>query len=53
MSSEGFVKLLEKVEPESGLSSDAYHIWKRYYCLQASPNVKKMVVILEGRMFLT
>ena len=51
VSSEGFVKLLGKDEPESGLSSDTYHVWKRYYCLQASPDVKKMVVLLEGTQF--
>lgn len=49
VSSEGFVKLLGKDEPENGLPCDAYHIWKRYYSLQASPDLKKMVVILEGR----
>jgi hypothetical protein len=51
VSSEGFVKLLGKDVPESGLSSDTYHIWKRYYCLQASPDVKKMIVLLEGKQF--
>ena len=50
MSSEGFVKLLGKDEPENGLPCDAYHIWKRHYSLQASPDLK-MVVILEGRKF--
>jgi hypothetical protein len=48
VSCEGFVKLLGKDVPESGLSSDTYHIWKRYYCLQASPDVKKMIVLLKG-----
>ena len=28
VSSEGFVKLLGKDEPENGLPCDAYHIWK-------------------------
>lgn len=51
VSSEGFVKLLGKEAPEGGLSSDTYHVWKRYYCLQASPDLKKMVVLLEGSTF--
>ena len=51
VSSEGLVKLLGKDEPESGLSSDTYHVWKRYYCLQAGPDLKKMIVILEGSTF--
>ena len=51
VSNQGFVKLLGKNEPEGGLLSDTYHVWKRYYCLQASPDVKKMVVILEGGIF--
>ena len=32
------------------LDSDesCYHVWKRYYSLKASSDVKKMIIVLEG-----
>ena len=43
--SSGFVKLLGKDEPENGLPCDAYHIWKQYYSLQTSPDLKMVVTL--------
>lgn len=45
---DGFVVFL-KDKPESNASADNFfRVWKRYYCLKASPDVKKMIVLLEG-----
>ena len=45
----GFVTALGKDIPDSP-SSMHYRIWKRYYCNKSSPDVKKMVVFLEGEL---
>ena len=41
---EGFVSFLEKKEG----GEDCYLVWKRYYSLKASPDVKRMIIVLEG-----
>ena len=43
---EGCVKILTS---KADSDKSCYRIWKRYYFLQASPDVKKMVVMLEGK----
>lgn len=40
---EGFVSFLEKNEDE-----DCYLVWKRYFSLKASPDVKRMIIVLQG-----
>ena len=42
----GFVTFL-KNKPES-VSSNIYRVWKRYYALKSSPDVKRMIIVLEG-----
>lgn len=42
---EGFVSFFEKKENEE----DCYLVWKRYYSLKASPDVKQMIIVLEGK----
>lgn len=47
----GFVTFLKsKPEDQSKFCSgdSCYRIWKRYYALKASPDVKKMIILLEG-----
>ena len=42
-----FVTFLKK--PEDKKSGDAcFRVWKQYYSLKASPDVKKMIILLEG-----
>lgn len=44
----GFVTFL-KNKPEDNKSGDTcFCVWKRYYSLKASPDVKKMIMLLEG-----
>ena len=40
---EGFVSFLEKKDED-----DCYLVWKRYYSLKASPDVKRMIIVVEG-----
>lgn len=43
----GFVTFLKNKEDKK--SGDAcFRVWKRYYSLKASPDVKKMILMLEG-----
>ena len=44
---DGFVAFLKESDQPS---TDASHylVWKRYYSLKSSPDVKKMIIILEG-----
>lgn len=46
--SRGFVKLFEKNVSVGDLDTGSYHIWKRYYYLKASPDIRKMVILLQG-----
>ena len=42
---------LGKVLPTKDRSSNVYRVWKRYYFLKCSPDVRKMVALLEGEVF--
>lgn len=44
---DGFVAFLRESE-QPGTDNSHYHVWKRYYSLKSSPDVKKMIIILEG-----
>lgn len=46
---DGFVIFLKESDQPSTDSSH-YFIWKRYYSLKSSPDVKKIIIILEGMM---
>ena len=46
----GFVKLLGRNLPTNDQPSNTYRVWKRYYYLKGSPDVRKMVVLLEGEI---
>ena len=48
VSSRGFVKLYKKNISLQELNANSYRIWKRYYSLKASPDIRKMVILLEG-----
>ena len=48
VSSHGFVKLYKKNISLQELNANSYRIWKRYYSLKASPDIRKMVILLEG-----
>ena len=45
---EGFVGFMTKKE-EKPNSKDCYKVWKRYYSLKVSPDVKKLIMMLEGK----
>ncbi len=42
----GFVAFIKEDDVET---NSCYFVWKRYYCLKASPDVKRMIIILHGR----
>ena len=44
ISQDGLVKLLEKNISSNELRPDSYRVWKRYYFLKASPDVRKMLM---------
>ena len=46
---DGFVKQLGRLLPAEDRHSNAYQVWKRYYYLKCSPNLRKMVALLEGK----
>ena len=48
---DGYVKQLGKVLPTKDRSSNVYRVWKRYYFLKCSPDVRKMFALLEGEVF--
>lgn len=48
VSPRGFVKLYKKNISLLDLNADSYRIWKRYYYLKSSPDIRKMVILLEG-----
>ena len=31
------------------LDESCYHVWKRYYALKSSPDIKRMILVLEGQ----
>ena len=45
---EGFVTFLKKCQTE-GNDESCYLVWKCYYYLKSSPDVKRMIIILEGK----
>ena len=45
---EGFITFLKKCQTE-GNDESCYLVWKRYYYLKSSPDVKRMIIILEGK----
>ena len=45
---EGFVGFMLKKE-EKPNNKDCYKVWKRYYSLKVSPDVKKLIMMLEGK----
>ena len=52
VSSSGFVKLYKRNVSLEDLTTDSYRIWKRYYSLKSSPDIRKMVILLEGMLHL-
>lgn len=44
----GIIKFLKSVPKDTLSDNTCYRVWKRYYALKASPDVKKMVFLLEG-----
>lgn len=44
---DGFMAFLKESD-QPGTNSSHYLVWKRYYSLKSSPDVKKMIIILEG-----
>ena len=46
---EGFVTFLKKCQTDENDES-CYLVWKRYYFLKFSPDVKRMIIILEGKI---
>ena len=46
----GFVKQLGRCLPVNDRPSNAYRVWKRYYYLKCSPDVRKIVALLEGNI---
>ena len=44
---DGFVEFVSKKE-EKTMSNGCYKVWKRYYSLEVSPDVKKLIIVLEG-----
>ena len=46
---EGFVTFLKKCQTDENDES-CYLVWKRYYFLKSSPDVKRMIIILEGKI---
>lgn len=44
----GFVTFLKSMPEDSPSDNTCYRVWKRYYALKASPDVKKMILLLEG-----
>ena len=47
---DGFIKQLGRSLPAEDRHSNAYRVWKRYYYLKCSPDVRKMVALLEGEI---
>lgn len=47
---DGCVKQLGTSLPVNDQPSNAYRVWKRYYYLKCSPDVRKMVALLEGEI---
>ena len=45
---EGDVTFLKKCQT-AGKGDTCYLVWKRYYHLKSSPDVKRMIIILEGK----
>ena len=45
--SDGFIIFLKK--SQTGDDESCYLVWKRYYNLKSSPDVKRMIIILEGK----
>ena len=43
----GFVAFIKEDDVEK---NSCYFVWKCYYCLKASPDVKRMIIILHGRL---
>lgn len=50
VASDGTTKILGKRLSPSDIPPGAYQVWKRYYYLKGSPDVKKMVVFLHGEL---
>ena len=44
---DGFVAFLKESD-QPGTDASHYLVWKRYYSLKSSPDVKKMIIILKG-----
>ena len=44
---EGFVMFLKQKEKD-GSDCSYYRVWKRYYYLKSSPDVKRMIIMLAG-----
>ena len=44
---EGFVMFLKQKEKD-GSDGSCYRVWKRYYYLKSSPDVKRMIIMLAG-----
>ena len=49
--SNGFVTFL-KCSEDNTCDTTCFRVWKRYYSLKASPDVKKMILLLEGTNYL-
>lgn len=43
----GVVEFVPKKD-EKPMGKDCYKVWKRYYSLKVSPDVKKLIIVLEG-----
>ena len=52
VTSDGTTKILGRRISPSDIPAGAYQVWKRYYYLKGSPDVKKMVVFLHGELIL-
>ena len=47
----GLVEFVPKKD-EKPMSTDCYKVWKCYYSLKVSPDVKKLILMLEGMLIL-
>ena len=50
VTSDGTTRILGKRIHPIEIPPAAYQVWKRYYYLKGSPDVKKMVVFLQGKL---
>ena len=46
---DGFMSFLKESDLAGKDRSHHYLVWKRYYSFKSSPDVKKMITLLEGR----